>query len=542
MKEVTLKTERLSVAQIDGYQCVNCGTCEEYCPAGAISERQKTVCHLCPDCTEMKALNVPEMEKMRTESCTLACPLGISPQGYINLLKAGKEKEAYELILDKNPLPSICGSICHHPCEDVCKRGKLVDEPMKIRGLKRYLGEKYLDTPLKKYPLIYQEEVAVIGAGPAGLTAAHTLAKKGYQVTVFEESSEAGGMLIRAIPDFRLDKETAAKEIERLEEAGIRFEFGSKVRPSDIRNEYDKIIVATGNAVSKGLPIQNSVCKGVTTALDFMTKVNGGSEVKLSGDVIVIGGGSVAMDTARTAIRLGAEHVTVLCLESAMTMPAHAWEVEEAKEEGIEIIDSASPVKFEAYEDAAPHRLTGVLYTRIDNLDLKTFSFDRVGEEIHIAADYAIIATGQKAQSQYLNDSDVILAGDVAGGPCSVIDAMASGRKAAIQADMQLRGREVKEYQVDRKVEEGDPKYRVYPATRMKLDFPEIEKNHDIHSFEMTEKCLTDDEALLETYRCLQCGYREVNTKKCLGCGVCSKVCPKGDVIRFISVSEDGEV
>lgn len=542
MKEVTLKTERLSVAQIDGYQCVNCGTCEEYCPAGAISERQKTVCHLCPDCTLMKPLTVPEMEKMQTESCTLACPLGISPQGYINLLRAGKEKEAYELILDKNPLPSICGSICHHPCEDACKRGKLVDEPMKIRGLKRYLGEKYLDTPLKQYPRLYQEEVAVIGAGPAGLTAAHTLAKKGYPVTVFEEASEAGGMLLRAIPDFRLNKETARKEIKRLEEAGIRFEYGCKVRPSDIRDEFDKIIVATGNAISKGLPIQNSVCKGVTIALDLMTKVNGGSEVRLSGDVVVIGGGSVAMDTARTAIRLGADHVTVLCLESAGTMPAHPWEVKEAKEEGIKIIDSVSPVKFEAYEDAAPHRLTGVLYTRIDNLDPKTFSFDRVGKEVHIAADHVIIATGQKAEPQYLVDPDVILAGDVAGGPCSVIDAMASGRRAAIQADRQLRGREVKEYQVDRKVKSGDPKYRVYPATRMKLDFPEIKNDLDIHSFEMTERCLTEEEALLETHRCLQCGYRQVDTDKCLGCGVCGKVCPKGDVIRFVPVSEDGEV
>ncbi|MDO5426048.1 MAG: FAD-dependent oxidoreductase [Eubacteriales bacterium] len=538
MSEVTLKTERLSVAQIDGYHCVNCGTCEEYCPANAISERQKTVCHLCPDCTEMKALNVSEMEEMRTESCTLACPLGISPQGYINLLKAGKEKEAYELILDKNPLPSICGSICHHPCEEMCKRGKLVDKPMKIRGLKRYLGEKYLDTPLKKYPVLYQEEVAVIGAGPAGLTAAHTLAKKGYPVTVFEEASEAGGMLLRAIPDFRLDKNTAVKEIARLEEAGIRFEFGSKVRPSDIRKDFDKIIVATGNSVSKGLPIPNSVCKGVTTALDFMSKVNGGMDVKLHGNVVVIGGGSVAMDTARAAIRLGAEHVTVLCLESAASMPAHPWEVEEAKEEGIEILTSVSPVKFAAYEDAAPHRLTGVLYTKIENLDLKTLSFDRVGEEINLAADFAIIATGQKPQPQYLSDEDVILAGDVAGGPCSVIDAMASGRKAALLADVQLRGRETKEYQVERQVSEGDPKYRVYPATRMKLDFPETVKIHDVSSFEVTEQCLTDDEALLETYRCLQCGYREVDPSKCLGCGVCSKVCPKGDVIRFVSVEE----
>lgn len=538
MQEVVVKLNRAAIASIDGFKCVNCGKCEEKCPVGAIQEHQKTVCHLCPDCSEMKALTVGEMEEMQKESCTLACPLGISPQGYINLLKAGKEKEAFELIYEKNPLPSVCGGICHHPCEQACKRGQLVDTPMKIRGLKRYLGEKYLDYDPGKYPVLYDEEIAVIGAGPAGLTAAHILSKRGYKVTVFDDSSEAGGMLLRGIPEFRLDKDVVRKEVKRLEKCGIRFVLGGKVSPETIKNDFDKIIVATGKPVSKGLKIENNVCKGVWNAMNFMTLVNSGQKVDVKGDVVVIGGGAVAMDTARTALRLGAKSATAICLESADKMPAHAWEIEEAVEEGVKIIPSVSPVRFEAYRGAAPHKLTGVTYTAIENLNLKQFSFDRVGEEITIAADMAIIATGQNDEKQYTAAEGVILAGDVAGGPCSVIDAMASGRKAAIEVDTALRGRELKDYQVKRTVLPGEAKYRVYPAVRRKSDFPEIETISDRSGFDVVEKTMTDDHATLETYRCLQCGYRKVDPDKCIGCGTCSQACPKGDVIRMVPAED----
>lgn len=540
MQEFSVKVDRKAIARIDGHRCVNCGTCEEYCPTGALRERQKTVCHLCPDCTEIKSMSVNEMEALKKESCTLGCPVGISPQGYINLLKDGKIEEAYDLIWEKNPLPSVCGSICHHPCEDVCKRGTLVDSPMKIRALKRYLSEKNLDRRVTPYPVSYQEEIAVIGGGPAGLTAAHVLAKRGYKVTVFEEAAEAGGMLLRGIPSFRLEKEVVRKEVKRLEEAGIKFVFGAKVRPSDIEKDYDKIVVATGNAISKGLPIANTICKGILNAIDFMTRVNAGDEVKLHGDVVVIGGGSVAMDTARSALRLGADKVTVICLECGIQMPAHSWEIEEAREEGIDIISGVAPLRFEARDNAPPHRLGGIVYVAVENLDCKTFSYDPVGEEMTLPADFAIIATGQRAEPQYLAGENIILAGDVAGGDCSVIDAMGSGHQAAVQADKELQGREWKEYEVKREMQNGDPRYRVYPAVRRKKIFPEIRKISDRSGFDMVEQVLSDEDALLETWRCLECGYRDVDVDKCIGCGVCMKVCPKGNVITMVPVQEQG--
>lgn len=538
MSEVTIKQERLSVANIDGYRCVNCGTCEEYCPVHAISERQKTVCHLCPDCTEMKALNVNEMQDMQKEACTLACPLGISPQGYIGLLKAGKVREAYQIIWQKNPLPAVCGYICTHPCEDTCKRGKLVDAPMNIRGLKRYLGEAFLDEPVIPYPVKYQEEIAVIGAGPAGLSAAHTLSQKGYRVTVFDQAAEAGGMLLRGIPDFRIDKNVVRKEIKRLEDAGITFVLGAKVRPEELKDKFDKIVLATGVPVSKNPRVENWRSKNVLLALNFMQDVNAGKAVKMYGNVVVIGGGSVAVDCARTATRLGASSVTMLCLESGDAVPAPVWDLKEAEEEGVQRIEGAATVRYEEYRGALPHRLTGVTYTAIENLDTKTFTFGRVGDEITIPADFVIVATGSQTEPQYQAGADV-LAGDVAAGrSTNVTDALASGRAAAIQIDRELRGREVREYEVDRQVTAGDPKYRVYPAVRRKDDFPGMEKAGDHTTFEVIEKGFDADGALLETYRCLQCGYRVVDTSKCIGCGVCSKVCPKGDVITMTAAPE----
>ncbi|MGI6560797.1 MAG: FAD-dependent oxidoreductase [Saccharofermentanales bacterium] len=540
MQSFSVNVDRKAIAQIDGYRCVNCGICEEYCPTGALKEYQKTVCHLCPDCTEIKSMSVNQMEELKKESCTLACPVGISPQGYINLLKCGKIDEAYDLIWEKNPLPSVCGSICHHPCEDVCKRGTLVDSPIKIRALKRYLSENKLDDKVTPYPVIHQEEIAVIGGGPAGLTAAHVLAKRGYKVTVYEAAAEAGGMLLKGIPSFRLDKDIVRKEVKRLEESGIKFVFGAKVRPTDIEKDYDKIIVATGNSISKGLPIANSVCKGVMNALDFMTKVNSGDQVTLYGNVVVIGGGSVAMDTARTALRLGADKVTVICLECGSQIPAHPWEIEETQEEGIQIISGVAPLRFEAKDNAPPHCLSNIVYTTIENLDCKTITYDPIGEEMVLSADFAIIATGQRAEPQYITGDNIILAGDIVNDTPSVIDAMGSGHDAAIQIDKELRGREWKEYELEREMQSGDPKYRIYPAVRLKKAFPEIRKIKDRSGFDMVEQLMSDEEALLETWRCLECGYREVDIEKCIGCGVCMRVCPKGDVITMVPVEEQG--
>ncbi|MCL2530134.1 MAG: FAD-dependent oxidoreductase [Coriobacteriia bacterium] len=541
---ITLQMDKSAVSLIDGYNCVNCGKCEDFCPVAAIEERQKEVCHLCPDCTERKALTVQQVYDLRLESCTLECPLGISPQGYIGLTKADKLKEAYNLVAEKNPLPTICGYICHRPCEKVCKRGTLVDEPLQIRALKRYLGETFIDLPLTPYPEIHDLHIAIIGAGPAGLTAAHGLAQKGYKVTVFDQAGEAGGMLIRGIPDFRLDKELACLEILKLEEAGVNFEFGYKVSPSNIEGmlkKYDKIIVATGAQVPKTLPIEGWRGQNRFFAMNLMEKVNAGFGVKLSGSVVIIGGGSVAMDTARAALRLGAEQVTVICLESGEDIPAHNWEIEEAKEEGVALIEGVSPLRF--LGDVS--KLEGVEYAEIKNLDLKTLKFDLVaGSESKLAADYVIVATGQRSDHEWKDVKGVIFAGDILGGECSVIDAMASGRAAAIAIDNELMGRDYLDFEVDREIGLGERKYKVYPAKKLELQFEglnTIDPASRIESFEVVEIGLDDDEAILETERCLGCGYRYVDAETCLGCGVCLKVCPKGDVVSMVAVPKQGK-
>ncbi len=540
---ITLERKYDAVSSIDGNRCVNCGQCESYCPTGAIYECQKEVCHLCPDCTEKKPQTVSEVKALLSEACTLACPLGISPQGYINLLKAGKKKEAFDIIYEKTPLPSVCGYVCHHPCEDVCKRGTLVDEPMHIRALKRYLGEAFIDEKPEPYPVLHDKPIAVIGGGPAGLTAAHWLAKRGYPVTVFEQAGEAGGMLLKGIPDFRVNKEIVRKEIKKLEEAGIEFVFNTKLNYPEaidqLRKDYDKIVVAVGTQISKGLPIEGWQNEKIYYAVNLMEKVNSGVEMKLSGNGVVIGGGSVAMDVARTALRLGADKVTCICLECGAEMPAHQWEIEEAKEEGVELISGVAPLKYLGWT----HKLEGVEYAEIENFDPNTFKFDVVqGTNAVLPADFVIVATGQRTDKP-IEGEDIVYAGDIAGGPCSVIDAMASGRLAAIKIDNELSGREYKEYDVERELSGGDRKYRVYPAVRVKAPFPEIEKlcpDERIASFELVEQGMNDEDAFLETYRCLSCGYRAVDEEKCIGCGVCQKVCPKGDVITMIAVADTG--
>ncbi|MBQ6622103.1 MAG: FAD-dependent oxidoreductase [Mogibacterium sp.] len=541
-KTMKLEVDRKVLSHIDGYRCVNCGKCEEYCPVNAISERQKEVCHLCPDCTEMKALTVDEMYDLRKESCTLECPLGISPQGYLNLVKAGKQKEAFDLIYDKNPLPSVCGYICHHPCEQICKRGQLVDEPMHIRAVKRYLGEKYLDEAPASYPVMNDLQIAVVGGGPAGLTAAHTLAKRGYNVTVFEQAAEAGGMLLKGIPNFRIDKAVVRKEIAKLEKAGIRFEFGVTVATQKeidaLKKDYDAVIIATGTQVSKGLPIEGSRIENILLAVNLMDTVNAGIRVPMYGDAVIIGGGSVAADVARTALRLGAETATMICLESGSQIPAHPWELQEALDEGVKLISGAAPLRYIGHTS----KLEGLTFAKIENLDLSNFSYDIVeGSEETIHADFAIVATGQKSQYQFDREG-VYFAGDIAGGKCSVIDAMASGRKIALAVDKDLTGRDYAEYEVEREIGLGERKYKVYPAVRMKADFPgirELPAACRTGSFAVVEQAFTDDEVLLEVQRCLNCGYRFVDTEKCIGCGVCQKVCPKGDVITLEPEKEE---
>lgn len=542
---------REAVAYINPSNCVNCGTCREACPVEAIQEVQREICRVCPNCTDRPAQTFKQMHGFTTkQSCTTACPLGISPQGYINLVKAGKPEEAYELVWAKNPLPSVCAQICHHPCEQACKRGVLVDEPIAIRGIKRYLSET-VDYKPKKYIPVFEERIAIIGAGPAGLAAGHFLSKEGYEVTIFESSSEAGGMLKKGIPEFRLDRAAVDNDIKKLCDAGLDIRLNtpiSKAQIEELKKEYDAIIVAAGTPHSKELLIPGYRYDGIMTALSFMGNVNNKEYLyrvphqvfDIKGDVVVIGGGSVAMDVARAAKRCGAAKVTVACLEQGSDVPAHAWEHKEAEDEGIEFVEGVSPIRYEGEYTT----LTGVTFARVtsfvkDESGKISFTIDEE-QTCTIPAAWAIVAIGQYADNIYpeKNGETVFYAGDISRAACSVIDAMASGRKAAYEVDAVLRGRTIKASAISHTIEAAPLTEKIYPFNRRRItrnEIPVQDAEKRVQNFDLVEECFTDHQAQQEVIRCLNCGYEIVDPEKCIGCGLCQTLCPKGGVITLVA-------
>ena len=555
----TLKKEVRPLDQVTAYidpsKCINCGTCRENCPANAITEQQRQICRICPTCTGRPGMSVGKMKSLPAEtSCTTKCPLGISPQGYLGLTKLGKYDEAYELIWKKNPLPAVCARVCHHPCEEGCKRGIIVDEPIKIREIKRYLSEK-TDYQPKPYQTIYEERIAVIGSGPAGLSAAHCLASAGYDVTVYESSTEAGGMLVRGIPTFRLEREVVREQIQKLVDAGLKIKLNAKVNQftiEDMKTEYDAIIVAAGTPQSRELTIPGFRLSGIMTAMNFMERINNGQKLRRhlgqlfnfeNGQAVVIGGGSVAMDCARAAIRLGASKVTCVCLEEGEAVPAHKWEVQEALEEGIEIIEGYSPVEFET--DLYPH-LTGVRFEKVTSMgkdEAGRFQIKTNPEDVlQVPADWVVEAIGQAKEAfwQEVGGDGIFFAGDIAGGKCSVIDALASGRNVAIEVDEQLRGRKVKNYTAldPERLVVAPVEQKLFPYNfrkTMRPSTPVADVDDRVRNFREVEGVFTDEEAYAEVDSCLGCGYEKVDPEKCLSCGICQKLCPKGDVISFIA-------
>lgn len=545
--------ERPGYALIDAKECVNCGVCREYCPVEAISERQREVCRICPGCATKPGMSFDEMRDISANhACTIGCPIGISPQGYLNLLKDGMYEEAYKLIWERTPFPAVLGYVCHHPCEDECKRGLLMDEPLKIRALKRYLATA-LPLPVQaKYPIVNDETVAIVGAGPAGLSAAHDLAKAGYEVTVFDSSNEAGGMLNRGIPKFRLPKEIVKQEVEALEDGGIHFELGRFIglkQMEALLDEFDAVLIAAGTPKSKSLEIEGRNLEGIFTAVDFMERINNncdiwrhpGQEFKENGEVVIIGGGSVGIDAARSAVRCGAEKVTVVCMECGDEIPAHDWELEEAKAEGIVIMDGWCPRRFVGEQP----RLDAIELIQVESMSKdstgKISCTTLPGTEKMIKADMVVEAIGQRADklwAHYKDNAKVFFAGDVESSDVSVVMAMASGKKTAMDIDGALQGGKLKDPMELRKLYSAPIEEKIYPATRQKDKYyptPLVDVEERIGDTEtVAELVLTDTEAMAEVHRCLECGYQHVDPDRCVGCGVCMKVCPKGGVIKMV--------
>ncbi|MFR5601255.1 MAG: FAD-dependent oxidoreductase [Lachnospiraceae bacterium] len=554
-KEYTIPQK--AVAHINSKKCVNCNECREACPVGAIEENQRIICHACPECTEKPGISPKKFVALATEkSCTTACPLGISPQGYVNLVKAGKEKEAFEIIWKKNPLAEVCGSICHHPCEQACKRGILIDRPIEIRNMKKYLAQNN-SLSFPKYQRMYDETIAIIGAGPAGLTAGHYLAQAGYRVTIFESDKEAGGMLLHGIPKFRLDRDVVRKEIKALEEAGLEIRYGEQINKYSmqaIMTEYDAVIVAAGTPKSRELLIEGFRTEGIFPAMKYMEMVNAEQKVRHhlgqmyveKGEVVVVGGGSIAIDAARTALRQGASKVTVVSSETYDQMPAHQWEIDEAKEEGILFEGGWTPKN---YIYSAVTKLDGIHFEQVTDCgkDEDGKFFMNINHEVtkNIKADLVILAIGNMAESYWKEFEDVenvFWAGDIASGKCSVVDAMASGRTAALAADAYIRKREVRDPMDNHVLVTAEIDEKIYPYNLHKMNRPVVEKismEDRTKTFKEVEKTFTAEEAHLESMACVACGFQKVDPDKCIGCGICKNVCPKGDVITMVPLEGD---
>ena len=548
----SFELEQAYVAHIDTSRCVNCGTCRENCPVMAIDEAQRWICRVCPECTDQPVMRLDQIDEFCTkQSCTTACPLGISPQGYIGLARNDRLEEAYKKIWEKNPLPAVCGHICHHPCEQVCKRGVLVDDPMAIRGIKRYLGEK-VDYKRPAYPRLYDERVAVIGAGPAGLSAGHFLSSLGYDVTVFEGNCEPGGMLVRGIPEFRLDRQAVREDIGKLEQAGLDIRCSTRLgkrQIEELRKEYDAIVVAAGTPHGKEITwVPKWNYDSVYTAIQFMDFVNNDQNtcrmphqnfVVEGKEGVVIGGGSVAMDTARAALRLGAAKVTVVCVEEGDYVPAHEWEKQEAAEEGVQFLEGYSPKAYcgrvNTLESIDFARVTDFCKDSSGKITFKTYG----NSVTNVPASFCIVAIGQYADDIYpaADGSEVFHAGDIAGGACSVIDALASGRKAAFDADAAIRGRTLRRAVVAHALTKAPLEEKIYPCNRrktMRHERPMEEVSVRLKSFDEVERTYTDRQFRQEALRCLGCGYETIDESKCIGCGVCQTLCPEGDVITMI--------
>ena len=550
------------VAEIDQAKCVACGQCTDRCANNAIQMGQK-LCAKTPIVHERQELpddlewgpehwnaehrtNREYIAPEGTAPCKTACPAHIAVQGYLKLAAQGRYLEALELIKKENPLPAVCGRICNRKCEDECTRGDL-DRAVAIDEVKKFIADRELDRDTRFVPRkLYDysdKKVAVIGAGPAGLSCAYYLAADNYRVTVFDRNEQPGGMLRYGIPSFRLEKTVLDAEIDVLKELGVIFrcgvEVGKDVSLRQLREQgFDAFYLAVGAQRSAALGIPGEELEGVWGGIDFLREVNGGTRPALGEKVVVVGGGNVAMDVARTAARLGAE-VTVAYRRKESDMPADPAEVAEAKEEGVKFLFEHKPVEIEGRDGRAAALLcegdkriecSAVLAAigqrvELGDLDLGALETDEKGR---VKADPVTYQTAQE---------DVFVGGDALTGPKFAIDAIAQGKQAAISIHRYVHpgqslviGRDRLSYHAfDKENVDFDTVRRDYDAAERQQPGKDEAK---ALTFRDDRKTFTEEQLKKETARCLGCGASFVDPNKCLGCGVCTTRC-KFDAIHL---------
>lgn len=569
------------VAKVEKANCVACGKCVEFCPAGAVKLGQK----LCdkegcevqypriplpseqPWGEHMWSHNYRDVNRINcydtgTAPCKTACPAHVAVQGYLKLAKEGRYDGALALIKKDNPLPAVCGHVCNRRCEDACTRGT-VDEAVAIDEVKRFLAERDLNAetryiPKKTIPSLkggFDEKIAIIGAGPAGLSCAYYLALTGYKPTIFEKNEEPGGMLRYGIPSYKLEKDLLAAEIDVIRELGVEIrcgvEIGKDITIEELREQgYKGFYVAIGCQRGRKPGITGENAKGTYAAVDFLREAGAKESFALEGDVVVVGGGNVAIDAARISSRCVDAKISMFCLEQRENMPASKEEIAEALEEGIELNCGWGP-KEVLEEDG---KVAGVVLKKcIRVLDEQGRFSPEYDEEqtVTIPCKHVIFSVGQAIEwgnmldnldlkrrpnggaladklTYQTSEPDIFVGGDVYTGPRFAIDAIAAGREGAIS--------------LHRYVHENC----TLTIGRNRRDFVELDKNNiSVDSYDTSKRqilakadekaqaatfrdlshSLTEEQVKAETSRCLSCGASVVDPNKCIGCGVCTTKC-----------------
>ncbi len=562
------------VAEVEKEKCVACGRCVEYCPAGAVKLGQKLCTkngeiqypkHELPDAVkwgpekwdeDYRDKNRINCYETGTAPCKTACPAHIAIQGYLKKAAEGKYKEALELIKRENPLPAVCGRICNRRCEFACTRGT-IDQPIAIDAVKKFIAEQDLNAETRFVPEVvigsnrgrWEQKIAIIGGGPAGLSCAYYLATMGYNPTIFEKEEEPGGMLRYGIPSYKLDKEVIKAEIDIMKEIGVEIktgvEVGKDVTIAQLREQgYKGFYVAIGCNGGRRPGIPGDSLEGTTTALEFLHDANCG-KVKVGGNVVVVGGGNVAIDAARVAKRSGAASVTMLSLETEDIMPASPEERTEAREDGVVLNPGWGP-KEVLGEGKAQQIVFKKCVSVFDENHRFAPKYDE-NELITLDADLVIFAIGQTVVLKDLlkdtkveffrgvypvadkltyqtAEEDIFTGGDCFTGPKFAIDAIAAGKEAAES--------------LHRYVQHGH-----MTIGRNRRDFIELDKDNIVvpsydnssrqvegHTdpadpFKEYKLTLTEEQVRKETARCLGCGASVVDENKCIGCGVCTTKC-----------------
>ncbi|OGF58786.1 MAG: hypothetical protein A2Y62_09815 [Candidatus Fischerbacteria bacterium RBG_13_37_8] len=498
---------------LDDTYCRYCGACIELCPTGALKDR-----------IEIGA-------KFETP-CKTGCPIHLPVADYIHAICTGDYQTAALLIQSSTPLGRTLGYVCFHPCEEICMRTNVNNEPLAVCALKRFAMEHAGDPPTpQKQPT--GKRIAIIGSGPSGLSAAYYLAMAGYQVEIFEVEPEIGGMLRYGIPGYRLPREILNKDIADITNMGVVIHTGHRVEQvDDLMKEYDAVFTAIGLQKAKRIPVPGSDHNDVLWGLDFLKAVNAGAETIVSGkNVVIIGGGNVAMDVALSTVRLGADKITIACLESYEEMPAYRWEIKEAEEEGVAIINSVGPESI-IIENNRIMGISLIKCTSVFNEQKEFAPTFNPDEKSHLDCNMIIFAVGQDSDKNWLqsnaieshssgfikvNKNDlqtpkkgIFAGGDIVTGPLSVVNAIASGKAAAEQIDKYLGGDGVIDTGYETVVSDYKLKQIANFLNLSRTEMPLLSLNDRLVSFKVIECGYTADMAMKEAERCMRCNLREM--------------------------------